>query len=366
MEIKLKRDELLKPLSKVTGVVEKRQSLPILSCILTRVDKKKLILTGTDLEVEVVSKLDLKSGDDGEVAIPARKLLDICRALPADADIKIKLEGEKIVVRSGNSRFTLTTMPAEDFPNVETSEWDLEVEISQDILKGLLEKTQFCMANQDVRYYLNGLLLEIKDKQIRAVATDGHRMAMSTAELKKAASKEWQAIIPRKGVIEIIRFLEDGGKTAIMRLGKNHAQIEFDSVVFTTKLIDGRFPDYSKVIPEAQPKKLVLERQSFRDVLNRVGILSNEKYRGVRFSLNPGKLKVTAHNPEQEEAVEEIAVDYNAEELEIGFNVNYLSEAAGAIVGEKLELTLNDPNSSCTLSHPEDKSTLYVVMPMRL
>lgn len=366
MEIKLKREELLKPLGKVAGVVEKRQSLPILSCILLRSDGKQLVLTGTDLEVEVISKLGVVSSDAGEVAVPARKLLDICRALPAEATITIKLEGEKAVVRSGKSRFTLATMPADDFPGVETSEWDLEAKISQETLKSLLEKTQFCMANQDVRYYLNGLLVEIGDNQIRAVATDGHRMAMSTAGLETEAGKTWQAIIPRKGVVEIIRFLEDEGKTAIMRLGTNHAQIELDSVVFTTKLIDGRFPDYNKVIPEVQPKKLLLDRQPFRDALNRVAILSNEKYRGVRFSLSPGELKVTAHNPDQEEALEEIPVDYKDGELEIGFNVNYISEAAGVMVGDKIEMTLNDPNSSCTLSQPNDKNTLYVVMPMRL
>ncbi|MGW8248496.1 MAG: DNA polymerase III subunit beta [Acidiferrobacterales bacterium] len=366
MEIKLKRDDLLKPLSKVAGVVEKRQSLPILSCILMKTDSKQLVMTGTDLEVEVVSKLGVNDGDPGDLAVPARKLLDICRALPAEADISIKQEGEKAVVRSGKSRFTLATMSAEDFPGVETSDWSLETTIPQTTLKHLLEKTQFCMANQDVRYYLNGLLLEISGKEIRAVATDGHRMAMSTAELGDAAKQDWQAIIPRKGIIEIIRFLEDEDQNVTMRLGSNHAQFEMGDVVFTTKLIDGRFPDYNKVIPQTQPKKLLLERQSFRDALNRVAILSNEKYRGVRFSLSPGELKITAHNPDQEEAVEEIGIDYSSEELEIGFNVNYISEAAGVMHGDKIEITLNDPNSSCTLSQPEDKSTLYVVMPMRL
>ena len=366
MEIKLKRDELLKPLSKVAGVVEKRQSLPILSCILMKTDGKQLVMTGTDLEVEVVSKLGISGGDSGDLAIPARKLLDICRALPAEADISLKQEGQKAVVRSGKSRFTLATMSAGDFPGVETSDWNLEVTVPQTMLKSLLEKTQFCMANQDVRYYLNGLLLEIGGQEIRAVATDGHRMAMSSAKLVENAKQDWQAIIPRKGVIEIIRFLEDEGQNVTMRLGTNHAQFEMGEVVFTSKLIDGRFPDYNKVIPQTQPKKLLLERQPFRDALNRVAILSNEKYRGVRFSLSPGELKITAHNPDQEEAVEEIAIDYKNDELEIGFNVNYISEAAGIMHGEKIEITLNDPNSSCTLSQPEDKDTLYVVMPMRL
>jgi len=366
MEIKLTRDELLKPLGKVAGVVEKRQSLPILSCILLKTDTDQLVMTGTDLEVEVVSRMSANGGDNGEMAVPARKLLDICRALPADANISIKQEGEKAVVRSGKSRFTLTTMAAAEFPGVEASDWELETRIGQPVLKSLLEKTMFCMANQDVRYYLNGLLIELSGDQIRAVATDGHRMAMSTAKLDTPVTKDWQAIVPRKGVIEMTRFLEEGGETVAVRLGSNHAQFDMGDVVFTTKLIDGRFPDYSKVIPQEQPKKLLLERQSFRDALNRVAILSNEKYRGVRFSLSPGELKITAHNPDQEEAVEEIGIDYKDEDLEIGFNVNYISEAAGVMTGDKVEITLNDPNSSCTLSQPEDKDTLYVVMPMRL
>jgi len=366
MEIKLKRDDLVKPLSKVAGVVEKRQSLPILSCILIKTDGSQMVMTGTDLEVEVISKMAIDGGDSGDLAVPARKLLDICRALPADSAISIKQEGEKAIVRSGKSRFTLTTMAAADFPGVETSEWNLEVSLPQATLKDLLEKTQFCMANQDVRYYLNGLLLEINGKDVRAVATDGHRMAMSTAQLSEPASQDWQAIIPRKGIVEIIRFLEDENANVLMRLGSNHAQFEMGDVVFTTKLIDGRFPDYTKVIPQTQPKKLLLERQPFRDALTRVAILSNEKYRGVRFSLSNGELKITAHNPDQEEAVEEIGIDYSGEELEIGFNVNYISEAAGVMHGDKVEITLNDPNSSCTLSQPGDKNTLYVVMPMRL
>jgi len=366
MEIKLKRDEFLKPLGKVAGVVEKRQSLPILSCILLKTGTNQLVMTGTDLEVEVVSRMSANSGDGGEMAVPARKLLDICRALPADADISIKQEGEKAIVRSGKSRFTLTTMTAGDFPGVETSDWELETRIGQPVLKALLEKTMFCMANQDVRYYLNGLLIELSGDQIRAVATDGHRMAMSTAKLDNPVAKDWQAIVPRKGVIEMTRFLEEGGETVTVRLGSNHVQFDMGDVVFTTKLIDGRFPDYSKVIPQTQPKKLLLERLSFRDALNRVAILSNEKYRGVRFSLSPGELKITAHNPDQEEAVEEIGIDYKGEELEIGFNVNYISEAAGVMTGDKVEITLNDPNSSCTMSQPEDRDTLYVVMPMRL
>ena len=366
MEIRVNRDEALKPLTKVAGVVEKRQTLPILSCVLLKSNGKHLVFTGTDLEIEVITRIDLINGTAGEVAVPARKLLDIFKALPAGAEISIRLEDEKAVVRSGKSRFTLTTMSADDFPSVEKSDWDIETSMAQESLRGLLEKTQFCMANQDVRYYLNGLLIEIAGTDVKAVATDGHRMAMSTSSLEKAANKEWQAIIPRKGVVEMVRFLEDAGKSATMRLGTNHAQIEFDNVIFTTKLIDGRFPDYNKVIPQTQPKKLSLDRQSFRDSLNRVAILSNEKYRGVRFSLSPGELKITAHNPEQEEAVEEISMDYKGEELEIGFNVNYISEAAGIMTGDKIDITLADPNSSCTLSAPNDKNTLYVVMPMRL
>ncbi len=366
MEISISRDDLIKPLGQAAGVVERRQTLPILAYVLVRQQKGQLTLTGTDLEVEVTVGIKVDNGTDGEMTVPARKLLDICRGLPADSAIKINLKGEKAVVRSGKSRFTLITMPTGDFPAIEASEWGETFEVSQKALKSLLDTTQFCMAHQDVRYYLNGLLIELDGKTLRAVATDGHRMAMSEIDLAESGGANRQIIVPRKGVLELTRFLEDSDEPTKISLGTNHIRVQLPGLTFTSKLVDGRFPDYNKVIPANQGKELLIDRQSFRDALSRAAILSNEKYRGVRLTLSDGKLTITAHNPEQEEAEEELAVDYSGDEMEIGFNVNYMIEAAGALDTEQVKLGLNDPNSSCTLVTPDSSGALYVIMPMRL
>lgn len=364
MHINLSREELLKPLSVVAGVVERRQTLPILSNILVRHNGKTLSLTGTDLEVEITATLEC-AGDAGEATLPARKLYDIARALPSSAQINIVCEKDKATVKSGKSRFKLLTMPASEFPSIETSSWDHTLTVQQDRLRWLLDKTSFCMAQQDVRYYLNGLLFETNGKRLRTVATDGHRLSMAEIELD-SSYKELQVILPRKGVQEMSRFLNDSEHKAQIQIGTNHLRLTTDDITFTSKLIDSRFPDYTKVIPEAQTKKILVGRDVFREALGRVSILSNEKYRGVRFGLSKGGMSVTAHNPEQEEAQEEIAVDYNGEEIEIGFNVSYIIEAINSLDSETVEFGLNDPNSSCTLRSTENNKYLFVVMPMRL
>jgi DNA polymerase-3 subunit beta len=347
-------------------VVERRQTLPILSNVLIRLQQGELSLAGTDLEVEVIVKTRSAQGSDGELTVPARKLLDICRALPAQAKIDIKLEKEKAVIKSGRSRFTLMVLPASDFPSIEAAQWERSITLPQKALKELLEKTQFCMAQQDVRYYLNGLLLEVGANKLRAVATDGHRMAMSEAPLGSHGEGDKQVIVPRKGVQELTRFLESSDETVDVLLGSNHLRVVFPNLTFTSKLIDGRFPDYNKVIPQKQTILLKLDRDLFRETLNRAAILSNEKYRGVRFSIAPGTLRVTAHNPEQEEAQEELAIDYQGGELDIGFNVTYISDAIGALDSTVVEFGLSDANSSCTLRSPDEHRYQYVVMPMRL
>jgi DNA polymerase-3 subunit beta len=364
MNINLSRDDLLKPLSVVTGVVERRQTLPILSNVLLRHDGKELSITGTDLEVEIAAKLECL-GSAGEITLPARKLYDICRALGNDATISIALEKDKAVIKSGKSRFKLLTMPASEFPGIETSSWEQSFSLPQKALRWLLEKTSFCMAQQDVRYYLNGLLIETGDKVLRAVATDGHRLAMAEAEIV-SGGEERQVILPRKGVQEMMRFLEDSENPVSVQLGPNHARISVKGVTFTSKLIDGRFPDYNKVIPSNQSKKVMVGRTLFRETLNRAAILSNEKYRGVRFGLRSDLMTITAHNPEQEEAQEEVVVAYKGEDLEIGFNVNYIADALGALDTDEIEFGLNDANSSCVLRSPGNNKSLYVVMPMRL
>ena len=366
MQITITREDLLKPLGYVAGVVERRQTLPVLSYILLRQKDGEMTLTGTDLEIEVIAKVSKAGGGSVEMTLPARKLFDICRALPNDAEITIKKEGEKSIVKSGKSRFALVTVPVADFPSVQASQWEQALTLKQNQLRGLLEQTHFCMAQQDVRYYLNGLLLEVSENKIRGVATDGHRMAISESSLEKSVKIEKQVIVPRKGVQEMLRLLSDTDDQIELEFGTNHIRARAADFIFTSKLIDGRYPDYNKVIPGKQSKKLKLDRNLFRETLGRVAILSSEKYRGVRLSLSNKTLRFTAHNPEQEEAQEEISADYTGEGLEIGFNVNYMIEAISALHTESIEFGLNDPNSSCTLASPEMPYPQYVIMPMRL
>jgi len=366
MQITITREDLLKPLGYVTGVVERRQTLPVLSYVLLRQQDGDMTLTGTDLEIEIIAKVSKAGGSSVEMTLPARKLFDICRALPADAEITIKKEGEKSIVKSGKSRFALTTVPVADFPSVQALQWEQALTLTQKSLRKLLEQTHFCMAQQDVRYYLNGLLLEISDKKIRAVATDGHRMAVTEIDLDKDLKGDKQVIVPRKGVQEMLRLLGDTDESVELEFGTNHLRARTSDFIFTSKLIDGRYPDYNKVIPGKQSKKLKLERDLFRETLGRVAILSSEKYRGVRLSLISKVLRLTAHNPEQEEAQEEISTDYSGEGMEIGFNVNYMIEAISALHTDQVEFGLNDPNSSCTLASPDTAYPQYVIMPMRL
>ena len=366
MQISISREELLKPLGYVAGVVERRQTLPVLSYVLLQLKDGAMSLTGTDLEIEVVAKVNNASGGNVEMTLPARKLFDICRALPNDSEITIKKEGEKSIVKSGRSRFALATVPVADFPSVQALQWEQALTLKQSQLRKLLEETHFCMAQQDVRYYLNGLLLEVSGKKIRGVATDGHRMAVSELGLEKTVATEKQVIVPRKGVQEMLRLLNDNDDTVELEFGANHIRARTGDLIFTSKLIDGRYPDYNKVIPTKQTKKLNLNRTFFRETLGRVAILSSEKYRGVRLSLSNKALRFTAHNPEQEEAQEEISTDYSGEGMEIGFNVNYMIEAISALHSETIEFGLNDPNSSCTLASPDATYPQYVIMPMRL
>jgi DNA polymerase-3 subunit beta len=366
MKITMQREDLMKPLSFVAGVVERRQTLPILANVLVRLESGKLRLTGTDLEVEVSARCSAAEGEDGETTVAARKLLDICRALPAKAKLELRLDKEKAVLKSGSSRFSLLTMPAGEFPSIETTQWEQSLRLPQRELRTLLSKAYFCMAQQDVRYYLNGLLLELGGSRLRAVATDGHRLALSETTLPEPASGERQVIVPRKGVLELMRFLEDSEEAIELQLSANHIRANFPDLTFTSKLIDGRFPDYNKVIPTGHNKVIRIGRDELIETLNRVAILSNEKYRGARISLATNRMSITAHNPEQEEAREEMAVGYEGEELEIGFNVNYLTEAVSALDSAEVEFALTDANSSCTIRTPGDKRHLYVVMPMRL
>lgn len=366
MNIVIKREELLPALQTVNGVVERRQTLPILSNLLFAASEKQLRLTASDMEVELVTSVEKAADEAGEITLPARKLLDICRALPDDAEIRIQTSGDQVQVRSGKSRFTLSTLPAQEYPLVEMTQSLAEFSLSQQALKSLLEKTAFAMAQQDVRYYLNGLLLQLDGRNIRAVATDGHRLAMCLSEKELEIDGPLQIILPRKGVQELIRLLGDSDEEVNIRISNNHAQIAMNGLQFTSKLIDGKFPDYERVIPEYGKTPIVADREQLRQSLIRASILSNEKYRGVRLLLDSNRLRAIAHNPEQEEAEEEVAVSYEGPELEIGFNVSYLLDALAIIKSSNVRLTINDPNSSCLLLPEDNSDCKYVVMPMRL
>lgn len=365
MQIQLEREDLLKPVGVVAGVVERRQTLPILSYILIRASDGKITFTGTDLEVEVVATASGKVDGSGDLTVPARKLLDICRALPEGATVTISKQGEKVSVKAGKSRFSLSTLPPKDFPVVDGGHFEQGLTINQSVLKSTIDRAAFCMAQQDVRYYLNGLYVELNGRRLRAVATDGHRMALADTECE-GAPKALEIIIPRKGVQEISRLLTSAEDDVRLEISANHVRLTFTDLVFTSKLIDGKFPDYTKVIPTSQSKLIKLDRAAFREALSRVAILANEKYRGVRLGLETGRLAISAHNPEQEEAAEEVETSYSGDSLEIGFNVNYLLEATAAIDAVEILLGLNDSNSSCTLRSPVSDKTQYIVMPMRL
>lgn len=365
MKFSSQREVLLKPLQAVIGVVERRQTMPILANVLLVARDGRLSITATDLEVELVASTALEIGEDGEITVPGRKLFDICRALPDGAEIKVQQSGERVTVRSGRSRFTLMSLAASDFPVIEDIAAEGALEIAGDEARRVLEKTHFSMAHQDVRYYLNGLLLEVSDRRLRAVATDGHRLALCESELEHGSPDERRVIVPRKGVTELQRLLAEG-ESVKLSIGSNHIRAELGDLRLTSKLIDGRFPDYEAVIPKESANRVVADRETLRAALQRTAILSNEKYRGIRLEISQNRLLMQAHNPEQEEAEEEVEVDFTGTELEIGFNVNYLLDALGAIDSEQVELGMMEANSSCLITAPGIENCKYVVMPMRL
>jgi len=359
------REDILAPLQSVIGVVERRQTMPVLANVLLSTRDNRLSITGTDLEVELVATHDITVQQAGEITVPGRKLLDIIRSLPEKTQVTLSTDGERVSVRAGRSRFTLSSLPASEFPVVEEINAQQTLNVTQGAFRRLIDKTHFSMAQQDVRYYLNGMLLETDGKTLRAVATDGHRLALCETELEERVKTAQQVIVPRKGVLELQRIL--GGDGAIqLAIGTNHVRAQIGDIRFTSKLIDGRFPEYGRVIP-ANPSKIVeADREVLRQALQRTAILSNEKYRGIRLNVKPDLLTVQAHNPEQEEAEDQIEVKYQGDEVEIGFNVNYLLDALAAIDTDTVELGLTDSNSSCLVRAPNTTDTRYVVMPMRL
>ncbi|WP_333609037.1 DNA polymerase III subunit beta [Arsukibacterium sp.] len=367
MHFIINRDALLKPLQMVSGAIERRHTLPILSNVLVEVSEQLLSLTGTDLEVELVATTEqLQVRAQGRITVPAKKLLDICRSLPEAADIDVQLVGDNCVLSCGKTKFTLSTLSAAEYPNLESWQGEVDITLSRQQLRKLLDDTAFSMANQDVRYYLNGLLFEVDNGSLTAVGTDGHRLALSVLSLPAVSGQQKQIIIPRKGVLEIMRLLANDDQAITLSLGQNHLRLVDHSFSFSSKLIDGRFPDYRRVLPRNSTKQVTAHRSVIKDACTRASILSNEKYRGVRFTLSSGELQIMANNPEHEQAEEVIEVEYQGDGLEIGFNVGYLLDVLNTLATDLVILHLNDANSSALIEGVGNVGASYVVMPMRL
>ncbi len=367
MKLSIARDEILTPLQIISGVVERKQTMPVLSNILVIAESDKVTLTGTNMEVELVCQLQgVSVQETGEITIPARKLSDICRSLPTDSEIDLSLEGDKLHLRSGKSHFTLSTLPADQFPNIEEGQHDIAVSFSQKDFKSMLDSTAFAMAQQDVRYYLNGMLLELGDRYVRTVATDGHRLAMTTLDTDLSVDQARQIIVPRKGVLEFGRLLSDVDDEIVVSIGENHIFSQINNYRFTSKLIDGKFPDYNRVIPKGGDKILVADREALKDMFARASILSHENIRGVQLQLTTNQLQVFANNPEHEQAEDCLDVIYEGDDLQIGFNVSYLIDVMNVISDDSVKLTLSNASSSALIESTDNQDSVYVIMPMRL
>lgn len=367
MDIVVQREALLKPLQAVSGVVEKKQTLPILSNVLLTIKDDNLLLTGTDLEVELVGFVRIESlALEGTATVSARKLFDICRTLPEASVLRLSLEKNYLVVRAGDSCFMLNTLPAQDFPNLEESEYPAQFIIKQSQLKHLLTKTYFAMGQQDVRHYLNGTFLDITQKTIKCVAADGHRLALTTFYDENIGNIEAKVILPRKSVLELIRLLaSDNDNDVAVHIGNNRFRIITSDYIFTTKLINAQYPDYNRLIPKGSIIAIG-ERESIKQALTRASILSNEKFRGVRFQLEPSRLRITANNSDQEQAEEAVALDYIGNNMEIGFNVAYLLDVVSTITAKTIRCVFTSPNDGVLIESADSDHSIYVVMPMRL
>lgn len=366
--IKTTREVLLRPLQAVSGIIERRHTLPILSNVLMVRDNGRLSFVATDIEIEITARAEFDApGDDKAITVGARKLLDILRALPEGSDITLTAADKRLQVKSGKSRFNLQTLPSEDFPRLAAPEGErVKFTLPQQLLRSLVSSVQYAMAQQDIRYYLNGLLMLVEGGELRVVATDGHRLAYAarTVETKELGRQE--VILPRKTILELARLLADSDDPVEIELSSNQAKFSFGAVVLVSKLVDGKFPDYTRVIPAAHPKRVMAGRVSLQSALQRAAILTSDKFRGVRWVLGDGSLKISCSNTEQEEAQEEIDVDYKGEALDIGFNVGYLLDVLNHLTSDQVEIALGDAASSALITVPGRTDFKYVVMPMRI
>ena len=367
MKFTVTREQVLEPLQWVTGVVERRQTQPILANLLVEAESGQLRLTGTDQEVELVVCIDDCPTDQGDpFTIPARKFLDICRSLPESAKIRVEPEDGRLLLSSGRFKSHLANLPAEDFPRVGLEKDLTRFEVAARDLAQLLDRCSFAMAQQDVRYFFNGMLLELDAGRIRAVATNGQRLATSFIDTEIAVSGKRQVIIPRKGIAELGRLLSADRQMVSVELTDNHFRASSGSAVMTTRLIDATYPDYSRAIPKGGDRVLTADRVELREALTRTAILSNEMYRNVKLRLGIGSLAIEANNPLQEEAEETVTVDYDGDELEIGFNVGYLLDVLGAVSGDRIRMQFTDSGGAVLIKDVEDDRSLYVVSPMIL
>jgi DNA polymerase III subunit beta len=366
MNIKINRDALLKPLSSVSSIVERRHTLPILSNFLLEANEEKMVLTATDLEMQISLSVNTAVGGQLSTTISAKKLLDICRALPENAEINMSTADNRVAVKAGKSKFNLQTLPAADYP-VMTKQVssNATIKIAQNNFKRLLKQVEFAMAQQDIRYYLNGLLFEVNGNKLNVVGTDGHRLSFTSTELSDTYEKQ-EIILPRKTVIELIKLLDESEEEVTIEIATGQVNFTFGEIKLISKVIDGKFPDYTRVIPVGHQNHFTMDRMTVLLSMQRASILSNEKYRGIRMVLANNSLKLISTNSEQEEAEEELEIDYTGDVLDIGFNVTYLIDVLNNINSEQVIFSFADANSSCLVTVPTDANYKYVVMPMRI
>ena len=367
MKIQISKEDLLPSLSQVISVVEKRQTLPILGNVFIKTENGKMTLVGSDLETEITTVLLNVNADDGEITVSARKFFDICRALADESIIELSIADNKMNILSGKSKFNLQTLSATEYPRLESNDWDIDFSVGQNDLAKLFSSTSFAMAQQDVRYFLNGLLVETDNDSITAVATDGHRLAKNKIQSFVSSNGLMQSIVPRKAVQEIIKFVNsDSDEKLQIKINNSHISITSNNYHFISKLIDGRYPEYQKVIPNNLDKTILIDKAHFSEVLTRTAILSNEKFRGISVAFKQNLLVVTSRNPDHEEAKDEMAIDYQGEEIEIGFNVNYLLEAIRQCTTEKIVFHFKGASTSGVLKEEGNEDKLYLIMPMRI
>ena len=365
MDFYITKEEVVKSLNQTLGVVEKRQTLPILSNVLFEVDESSLKLTATDLESEISTTSTISNfKSSGKTTAPARKLSDLCRLLPDMTEIHFFLDGDNLRIETESGKYNLSTLPSEDFPVFEIEETQSQINISSQNLKTLISKTAFAMGNQDWRHYLNGLFLLIDDKSISTVATDAHRLALAHSSLNEAVSESTNGIVPRKSINEIGKLVGEGSENVVIKLGQTSIAVNVSGTTFVSKLIEGKFPDYEQVIPSGESSLLVVDRKNFSESLSRVSVLSSEKYKGVRILTKENSLNISANNPEKEQGEENVECEYQGEEIDIAFNVNYLQEILSTLDSEKIEINFFGSEKSCLITDPNSNDLKYVVMPL--